>query len=186
MTRTQLNKTTIVSLAPLAMLAATLLAGPTNAGEKEPAYTMTVFSDTGYGRKVTRGKYAEAIEKITAPSYRLRDKFESKHNLCVAYAKSGDLDNAAQSCDAAIALMRGKLSRMSRTTRKVFLEELSYDAYLAMALSNRGVLYALNGDRDRARSDFQEALELKAGTSAPKVNLARLDLAGTQGANIDD
>lgn len=186
MARKYLDNTTIIALALMAVLAAALLAAPAHAGDSEPAYTMAVFSDTSYGRKVTSGEYAEAIDRITARKYRRRNAFEAKTNLCVAYLKSGDLDNAAQSCDAAIALIREKRDKVTGMSRKVFPEELGYDAYLAMALSNRGVLYAVSGDRERARTDFEEAIDLKAGPSAPKTNLARLDLAVGQSAGFEN
>ena len=46
--------------------------------------------------------------------------------------------------------------------------------YLALALSNLGVLQAAKGSPDRARARFLEAVELDTELSAPKINLARL------------
>ena len=46
--------------------------------------------------------------------------------------------------------------------------------YLALALSNMGVLQAAKGSAENARKSFRQALELDTGLSAPKINLARL------------
>ena len=46
--------------------------------------------------------------------------------------------------------------------------------YLALALSNMGVLQAAKGSTDMARETFLEAVGLDTGLSAPKINLARL------------
>ena len=55
---------------------------------------MTIIKNVSYSQKVARGDYDEAIEKLTARKYRGRETYASKTNLCVAYTKSGDLDNA--------------------------------------------------------------------------------------------
>ena len=46
--------------------------------------------------------------------------------------------------------------------------------YLAVALSNLGVLQAAKGNTDQARDKFLEAVELDTDLAAPKINLARL------------
>ncbi len=159
----------------LTITAAALLATTAVAHEESPKYTMTIIKNVSYSQKVARGDYDEAIEKLTARKYRGRETYASKTNLCVAYTKSGDLDNAQVACNAALDQIR---ARKDRSLKVGFLPEYTasgYRAYLALALSNRGVLHAVNGDEEQARSDFMEALELEAGLSAPRINLARLD-----------
>ena len=46
--------------------------------------------------------------------------------------------------------------------------------YLALALSNRGVLHAATGDVELARQDFTAALSIKTSSKVTKLNLARL------------
>lgn len=139
----------------------------------EPAYTMTVISDAAYGAKVAAGEYDTAIAKITAKS-RATTRYSELTNLCVAYTKSGDLENASAACGAAVEQMRAKLP--SRGSAFTYMSNDVRDRkYLALALSNQGVLHAVSGEPELARESFLEALELKASVKAPKVNLARLE-----------
>ena len=151
---------------PATLLAALLAAAPLAAEETDSAYTMTVIIDAAHGSKVAAGKYARAIEKITARKSG-RDPYSRQTNLCVAYTKTGELDKATTACEAALAITRdGKIGR----------------TYRAVALSNLGVLHAAKGSRDIARRTFREALDLDSGLSAPKTNLARLARGKTPSA----
>lgn len=49
-----------------------------------------------------------------------------------------------------------------------------YRKYLAIALSNRGVLLAITGKAERARKDFRDAMQFESDIPAPATNLARL------------
>ena len=144
---------------PFALVATLVVAGPLSAQEADPVYTMTVIVDAAHGSKVAAGEYERAIEKITARKT-TRDLYSRQTNLCVAYTKTGALDKATAACEAALKLMRGS----DRTDR----------IYLALALSNMGVLQAAKGSAENARKSFRQALELDTGLSAPKINLARL------------
>ena len=68
-----------------------------------------------------------------------------------------------------------RLGYLSRSFKKRRRSE-----YLAMALSNRGVLRAATGDVELARQDFVEALSAGARLSVVKTNLARLDKVEAQ------
>ena len=144
---------------PFALMASLVVAGPLSAQEPDPAYTMTFIIDAAHGGKVAAGKYERAIDKITARKT-TRDPYSRQTNLCVAYTKTGALDKATEACEAALELMRDS----NRTDRM----------YLALALSNMGVLHAAKGSAENARKSFRQALELGTGLSAPKINLARL------------
>ena len=160
---------------PLALLAALVACAPLSAHEADPAYTMTVIVDAAHGSKVAAGKYERAIEKITASNSN-RDRYSKQTNLCVAYTKTGALDKATAACEAALALMLD-----DRKPRRGYLgyaqAEKADRVYMALALSNLGVLHAAKGSPERARKSFRQALELETGLSAPKTNLERLAMS---------
>ena len=91
----------------------------------------------------------------------------------MAYTKTGALQDATAACEAALAIMLD--GRKSRGTYFMPARAGRFDrVYLALALSNLGVLQAAKGSTDAARARFLEAVELDTGLSAPKINLARL------------
>ena len=154
-------------------LAATLLTPAWAEDAPTTPFTMTVFSDQAYGKKVVSGKYGQVIKKITAGGHRARDKFASNNNLCVAYAKNRDIDKAVVACDAAIAQIRKREHRISKIPRSA--EALVYRSNLAVALSNRGVLRAVSGDIELAEADFRAAINLQTDqASIFESNLVRL------------
>ena len=165
---------TATLIATLAGTAALLAVDVAHAQDNSTAYKMVVFSDQRHGVTVKKGKYEKAIEMLTAKPERRRDAFETRTNLCVAYTKSGELEKATASCDAALALIREKQVHSSSLPAAA---QLANERSLALALSNRGVLYAVHGDLENARSTFEEAMGLRARLAVPKRNLARLDRA---------
>ena len=167
----KLNRFTRLSRS-LALAASLVAAAPLAAEEREEAYTMTVIVDAAHGGKVAAGKYERTIESITTAK-RSADAYSKQTNLCVAYTKTGALDKATAACEAALAVMLdGRKSRSADMTpaRPGRLGRV----YLALALSNLGVLQAAKGSTEVARERFLEAVELDTGLSAPKINLARL------------
>ena len=46
--------------------------------------------------------------------------------------------------------------------------------FLALALSNRGVLHAVAGERAKAHEDFTAALQIGKFTRVTRMNIARL------------
>jgi tetratricopeptide (TPR) repeat protein len=155
-------------------LAASLVvaAAPLAAEERDEPYTMTVIVDAAYGSKVAAGKYERAIESITTAK-RSRDAYSKQTNLCVAYTKTGALDKATAACEAALAVMLDGRKSRSNYISPAHAEQLDR-LYLALALSNLGVLQAAKGNTDMARETFLEAVELDTDLAAPKINLARL------------
>ncbi len=131
-------------------------------------FEMTVVSDAAFGRKVMDGKLESAIRGIEASTTRPALEFFAQNNLCVAYTKTGQFNDAEKACDAAIAktlpARQLKASGYTQVDRR----------YAAMALSNRGVLRALMGEKVRAEEDFSAAVDLKARIGAPKRNLEYL------------
>ena len=94
-------------LAVLATLALSATVSTKAAGHEAPAkpFQMAVIVDDAHGRAVVSGKYSTAIEKITAGKRKSSDDFSEQVNLCVAYAKTREIEKARNACDAAIAAM---------------------------------------------------------------------------------
>ena len=143
------------------------------ASADEPAFTMTTIIDSAHGAEIAAGKYEQAIEKITAIDDDEYTFFNST-NLCVAYTKTGSVADAVLACDAAIEQANSmSFDRQSYLSRHS--QERMRSKYVALALSNRGVLRAATGDVELARQDFVEALGASARSSVVKTNLARLE-----------
>ena len=158
-----------------AVLVGAVFSAPTAAGETPTsAYTMTVIKDEAYGNRVTSGEYEQAISKITHGGVRTRDRFADQVNLCVAYAKSKDLESANAACDAALARLKQQERRATRNKKNLLYHD--YQSNLALALSNRGVLHAVSGKSERAKADFAAAIELQTRISRiARGNLERLE-----------
>ncbi len=140
------------------------------AGEQQPpTFRMMAIENLAGGDLVTEGRYAEAIEKITARRVSASD-FAAHNNLCVAYVKTKALDKAAAACEAAIELR-------SRDADPGYLHSAVVRQKLrdrAIALSNRGVLRAITGDVTGARDDFEKSAKLADDIDEPLINLDRL------------
>ena len=141
----------------------------------KPNYEMAFFSDSAQGSKILTGKYEQAIEKINSKAGH-RDVLHVKTNLCVAYTKAGNIDEAAVACEEAVAA--------AKSFRKVRRSDLSVETpaqvrsrYLAIALSNRGVLKAVMGDYEAARADFDAALAQQSRIKSVEANIEKLETA---------
>lgn len=162
----------------IVLLFTALSCASATASADEPVFTMTTIIDSAHGAEIAAGKYEQAIEKIAAIDDGV-DTFFYNTNLCVAYTKTGNVDDALLACDAAVE----QAASMSFDRRSEFsksFQDRSRREYLALALSNRGVLRAATGDVELARQDFVEALSATARLSVVKTNLARLDKVEAQ------
>jgi tetratricopeptide (TPR) repeat protein len=153
-------------------LSAVALSSVSVAREVDNKYVMTVIADSKQGKQVVDGRYDQAIEWIESRSGR---SFDANTNLCVAYTKSGALDEAQESCEAAIAEGRRPYQSGARAALHNSVNESVARTNLALALSNRGVLYAAQLKPELAKESFVEAIELGSRLAAPKQNLARLE-----------
>ncbi len=136
-------------------------------------YEMAFFSDSAQGSKILSGKYGQAIEKITTKIHG-GDSLHVKTNLCVAYTKSGDIAAAEVACNDAVAAAK----TFRKVRRSGFSVETSAQVrarYVAITLSNRGVLNAVKGNYDAARADFDAALAQQARVPSVRANLEKLD-----------
>ena len=138
-------------------------------------YEMAFFQDSAQGSRILNGKYDQAIKTINA-KVDAGHALHVKTNLCVAYTKSGNIEAAEVACEEAVTA--------AKTFHKVRRSELSYETptqararYLAVALSNRGVLNAVKGDLDAARADFDAALAQHSRVAFVRANIEKLETA---------
>ena len=160
-----------------ALLAALVFASPANADEEAQKFEMTVIRDAAHGGKVLFGKHNEAIERINSGKTRVSETFYADTNLCVAYTLSAKFDDAETACDRALT----DVTEASAKTR-ITKDERALRRYYALALSNRGVLRALDGNQQHAEQDFAVAMALDTGVTAPGNNLQRLRTRSTENA----
>ncbi len=148
-------------------LAALISLGATSAMSHDvnSKFAMTVIRDAAHGAKIVAGNYGGAIERLADGRYRSSEKFFAANNLCVAYTMTSRFDAAKESCSTAVEMMqRDRLTDASTIAAR----------YYAIALSNRGVLRAMNGEGEMAREDFEAASKLRAGMAVPTRNLGYL------------
>lgn len=157
----------------MALLAAVLLSGTARAGTDDPVFTMNAIQDAASGKAILAGRYAAAIDRIDVTRGSAINRFFAANNLCVAQVKAGELAAAAESCDLAVASIRSAMDGL-RSGLHYAPRELAYRKFLAIALSNRGVLHAVAGDPSLAHADFADAANLETPARSPEVNLARL------------
>ena len=166
-----------------AALIASFLTSAANAETRTSPFEMMVISDSSYGKTVLSGSYDSAIQKLSTVK---TDDFAKYTNLCVAYTKSNNLDRATKACQLAVSLAEEKALREVSKRRQSDLEQRNTQRNYAMALSNRGVLFAAMGDLDQAERDFNAAMELNTHNKQVTNNLARLNNmpfgASSQGA----
>jgi hypothetical protein len=158
-----------------------ILSGTVSAEADDPSFTMNAIEDAASGRTILAGRYATAIDRIDVTRGSAVSRFFAANNLCVAQVKAGEIGGAAESCELAVAAIRGTLGGLPPGRRSASLE-LAYRKYLAIALSNRGVLHAVAGKPSRARADFAEAADLETPIRSPEGNLARLARAADDDA----
>lgn len=138
-------------------------------------YTLTAIEDVSYGEAVVAGDYDAAIDGILSSAKGSRGGFEAQTNLCVAYTRSGDFEKADSSCDVALAALKQRRRTSTATGLAPSYSRRTYEKYLSLALSNRGVLRAVNGKPDLAREDFERAARLNFGLDVADINLAKLE-----------
>ena len=175
------SRTSRALAARTALLLGVLLAGTAPADSSTPKFTMNVIKDAPFGADILDGDYADAIDGIDLERRGKVQRFFAANNLCVALVKAGKLVAAADACDLAVDTIRGTLDVRSRGLQRIDAEAV-YRRYLAIGLSNRGVMRAVAGDSQGARDDFAAALDLGVSMPSAKINIARLDDTAAGGA----
>ena len=114
----------------------------------------TADTEVPGAREVEAGEYRAGIAKLERALSRPNHAFgraPALINLCVAFVATGELDRAAEACDAAVA----------------------NGASLELAYNNRAVLHLLRGDSQAAMADLRAADRAKPGTAVVQRNLDR-------------
>ena len=135
-------------------------------------YEMSVISNQAHGAHVVSGNFDEAIEQLSKPGAEKQFEFSVSNNLCVAYTLTGKIEAADAACEKAVTASIRFAPRA--TSAAAFSSSRNHTRDKAMALSNRGVFRALNGDQVGAEEDFSSAIELRQRLKAPSRNLALL------------
>lgn len=147
------------------------------AGEDQPnAYVMTVYSDTAHGTEIIDGTPQAVIAKLSRRADAGSNHLADQVNLCVAYTKTKQLEKATEICDSAVAAALEDARRLerSRIFSKRKMTQVA-DTGRAIALTNRGVLHAVTGEKAKARLMFEMALMLKSKEESARTNLLFLD-----------
>lgn len=156
--------------AALVTAALTIAAGSVQA---QTPYVFTAIDTKRHGSDVVNGRYDNAIARIRKDGD-ADFSFSESTNLCIAYAKSGDAANAEESCDRAVDIAR-KTNGMRRSSLGMQTYPVhSVDMDLVIALSNRSVVRATNGEYVLAFEDLREADALRPQLRAVSKNLALL------------
>jgi Flp pilus assembly protein TadD len=121
------------------------------------------------GKEIAARDYAGAIKSASMAKGHtgISHPLVAATNLCVAYTATGAFPEARSACDRAVELAH----REDVIASRAFTKETA----TSRALSNRGVLRALNGDSPGAASDFRAAAKLRAAWAAAERNLAYLE-----------
>lgn len=157
MSRLKANAYGMPGLKTALALVIVLATGSAIAEPARDSFNMIVISNQAYGEALIAGNYDAAIKSLTGKYKRRRESFAASNNLCVAYVKAGNTEQAEPACDAAV-----KKSRLKPREDR------------AIALSNRGVLRALAGDPFGALYDLQAATRLETRARVAEQNLDRL------------
>lgn len=174
-----LNRNRTMKFLGLVALASSLsaFAGSVQAADTEAnikPFAMTVHADRAYGHSILKGNHDHAINKLSA-NPRTPARPVNATNLCVAYTKAKDLDKAIVACDMAVAELTSKKIAIDKHPYRYDELHVSVQTDLSIALSNRGVLFAVKGEHDKARKNFLTALQLEYDRSRAEDNLARLN-----------
>lgn len=139
-----------------------------------PAFRMMVIEDASFGPQLLSGDYDEAIEKLSAIKAGKRNYFATQTNFCVAYTKARQVDKAIAACDAALAFAEKKANSVAGSKYGDPVARKEVQSNLAVALSNRGVLFAVVGKPDQAKKYFETAIQLKGRNDFAEANNSRL------------
>jgi tetratricopeptide (TPR) repeat protein len=158
---------------PAIVLVGALLAAQATAGQgeapdaREPASRMSLIVIEGFpgSDALLRGDYeaglAEALASLEqSPNRRVA---ELSNNICAAQARLGEFDRAKDYCEIALSTRPSKLSLRQHE---------------AIALVNRGVVQALQGERVAANADFGRAADLFVSLGVARSNFAMTQVAG--------
>lgn len=157
------------------LLSCLLVPATTNAQSSKPVFGMAVFLSSHFGPEIESGKVDAAIEALESEEPADPDDYERSSNLCVAYIKAKDLQKATNACDEAVRQVQNQTDSLAEKKFVPRKKRVALKEDLAVALSNQGVVTALNGDLEQAEKLFQESIELVSRDKMVKGNLERLN-----------
>jgi Flp pilus assembly protein TadD len=131
------------------------------------------------GKEIAARDYAGAIKSASGmASYAgVTEPLVAATNLCVALTATGAFPDARAACDRALELARREDAIASPRFRT--------ETATSRALSNRGVLRALNGDSVGAANDFRAAAKMRSPWAAAVRNLAFLESSPARVASAE-
>lgn len=138
------------------------------ATETAAPLVLTAYSNGVGGEALVDQRYDEALADIrrNKPQTSLAHSAKA-NNLCVALTATRQLTEAKAACTA--ALSAAKYSKLSEAR---FTGGLSDNSEIAVAYSNRAVVYVLSRDMASAKADLE-----RARTLAPKAEFVARNLA---------
>ncbi len=152
-----------------------VLGAHTATADEMPRYRVAAIKGMAFGDRVLREDYDHAIELLERRERKGIDAFYRATNLCVAYIKTGALEEAKASCNSAVEHIEHFLDERGRADANREFEAAR--RLHAVALSNRGVAFAVGGQNELAQVDFEAASNMEARLDEPEINLAQLTLA---------
>lgn len=149
--------------------ASLVFAAPGQADETN--YSVSVIRDAAHGQLVLEGEYEAAIQNLGESEAVGLEAFYASTNLCVAYLKTGKVTMAKESCDAAVAEIESALQIRETSYGLFTATSRQRRAFLAIALTNRGVVQAMAGQESLAEADFLAAIDIRSRLNQPERNL---------------
>ena len=162
--------------APLAALAALLVASAARADSDAHKLMLSGYEDTAAGPSLMAGRYDAVIKALGArgPSYQ-HDPIAASTNLCVAYIVTHQWEAADATCDAAVEAAKPAVGA-------TLFERKQHDESVALAYSNRAVLHWLEDHPELAASDFAMARLLSPEAEFVSHNVAAFSSAKSAAA----
>jgi hypothetical protein len=148
----------------IALLASMLFAATAHADGPAGKLTLSVYEDTAGATNVLAGRYEAAVKQLSNGGATYNNEY-AKTNLCVALIMAHQTEAATSACDEAIKRAR------SAMPHNVAFATFDEKHLLALAYSNRGVLYFLQKQPQQA----SEAVA-QARTFAPKADFVAANL----------
>jgi len=143
--------------------------------EKRKPLMLAGYTDSRGGRALVNGRTEQAVKQLNARrSARLTA--DELTNLCVAQTKLKQWSEASDTCDAAVGSALD--AARSRGPQELVVRKLA-NTKVAVAYSNRAVMYRLTGDAVAAHNDLA-----KARNFSPKASFVvrNLEVAGIEPA----
>ena len=162
--------------APLAALAALLVASAARADSDAHKLMLSGYEDTAAGPSLMAGRYDAVIKALGAHgvSYQ-HDVVAASTNLCVAYIVTHQWAAADPTCDAAVEAAKPAVGA-------TLFERKQHDESVALAYSNRAVLHWLEDHPELAASDFAVARLLSPEAEFVSHNVAAFSSAKSAAA----